>query len=178
VTVRLATLSKVPSGVLKEIDAVLRTELRESTAKESGSSSFNGRQRVADILNQMDKTTEGSLMSYIEENSPELADEIRQLMFKFEDLVHLDNRAIQEILKEISNEDLCLALRTANEDIKELVLNNMSERAAAMLMEDMEAMGPVKLSEVERAQGVIAKTAKTLETEGRIFIAGGDDELV
>lgn len=177
VTVRLASLAKVPAGVLREIDTVLRTELRDSTAKEA-SSSFNGTQRVADILNQLDKNTESTLMNQIEENSPELADEIRQLMFKFEDLMNLDNRAIQEILKEVSNDDLCLALRTASNEIKDLILRNMSERAASMLMEDLEAMGPVKLSEVERAQGEVAKTAKTLENEGRIFISGGDDELV
>jgi len=177
VTIRLATLDKVPVGVLKEISNVLRTEFKDSTSVDA-SSSFTGKQKVADMLNQLDRHTEGAILSQIEENNPDLADEIRQLMFKFEDLVLLDDRAIQEILKEVTNEDLMLALRTATDEIKELIFKNMSERAVTMILEDMEAMGPVRLSDVEKAQQNITKVAKKLESEGKIIIGGGDDVLV
>lgn len=177
ITVRIATLPKIPSDVLKDINAVLQAEFK-GTASVSASTSFSGKQKVADMLNQLDKTNESIIMSQIEENSPELADEIRQLMFKFEDLAMVDDKAIQEILKEVSNEDLTLALRTATEEVKNLIFKNMSERAATMLQEDMDAMGPVRVSDVEKAQMAITKIAKKLEGEGRIILSGGDDILV
>ena len=177
VTIRLATLEKVPVGVLKEIGNVLRTEFMDSSSTGT-TSSFTGKQKVADMLNQLDRHSEGAILSQIEENNPDLADEIRQLMFKFEDLALLDDKAVQEILKEITNDDLMIALRTATDEVKELIFKNMSERAVTMILEDMEAMGPVRLSDVEKAQQNIAKVAKKLESEGKIIISGGDDVLV
>ncbi|MFW6005141.1 MAG: FliG C-terminal domain-containing protein, partial [Desulfonatronovibrionaceae bacterium] len=120
------------------------------------------------------------VLSDIEEESSQLAEEIRQLMFVFDDIEELDDRAVREVLKEISNEDLTLALKTASEDLQEKFYKNLSERAANMIREDLEIMGPVKLSDVEAAQQNVVKIVRRLEAEGRIIITGkgGGDVLV
>ena len=119
-------------------------------------------------------------MERLEEYKTELADQVRQLMFVFDDLNSIDDRGIRAILREVSNEDLTLALKTASEDLKSKILNNVSERAAAMIMEDLEVMGPVRLSDVERAQQSITRVARRLEKEGKIVIGGkgGEDSFV
>ena len=145
--------------------------------------SVDGRQMapvkaVADILNQMDNATESSILSKIEETDPKMADEIRQLMFIFDDLALVDDRGIQEILKEISSDDLARALKTASETVKEKIFKNMSERAVEMLNEDIEDMGPIRLSDVEKAQQIIAQVAMKLEGEGNLVIEGRGSEEV
>ncbi len=117
-------------------------------------------------------------MSKLAEQSPDIAENIRELMFVFDDLVKVDDRGIQEILKEASKEDLPLALRGAGQEVKEKIFRNMSSRASEMLKEDMENRGPVKLSEVEKAQQNILKLCRKLEEEGRIVIVGEGEELV
>ena len=112
-------------------------------------------------------------MEVIEENDPDLAEEIRKLMFTFDDLIQVDDRGIQSILKEINNEDLLLALKTATEEVKEKIFSNMSQRAASMVKDDLESLGPVRLKDVEKAQQVIVKVVRKLEEEGKIVIAGG-----
>jgi len=133
---------------------------------------------MADILTRMDKTNEGGIMAKIAEKSQPLADAIRALMFVFDDLIKLDDRGIQELMKEISKEDLPLALRGANPDIKAKFFKNMSSRAAEMLKDDMESRGPVKISDVEKAQQNILKVCRKLEEEGRIVVAGAGEEML
>ena len=133
---------------------------------------------VAEILNQMDSSTETAILKGIEEQKQALAEEIRKLMFVFEDLVQIDDRSIMAILKEVNNESLMAALKTASEELKEKVFKNMSERAAEMLKEDLEVMGPVRLKDVETAQQSILKIAKKLESEGKIVLASKGKEEV
>jgi len=134
---------------------------------------------VAEILNAVDRATEEEVLAEIEEESSQMAEDIRNLMFVFEDVKALDDRGIRELLKEISNEDLTMALRGASDDLKEKFFKNMSERAATMIREDLEIMGPTRLSDVEGAQQNIVKTVRRLETEGRIMVGrGGGDVFV
>lgn len=178
VVLRLATLESVPPGVVEEIDKVLQEEVASEDIAEGGA--IGGIQAVAELLNHVDKSTEEMILERLEEYRSELADEIRQLMFVFEDLTKIDDRGIRTILKEVSNEDLTMALKTASEDLKGKILSNVSERAAAMIQEDLEVMGPVRLSDVERAQQNITRVARRLEQEGKIIIGGkgGEDVFV
>ena len=138
--------------------------------------SVGGTELMADILTRIDKNTEGAIMAKITESDQALAENIRALMFVFDDLVDLDSRAMQELMKEISKEDLPVALRGAAPEVKDKFLKNMSSRAAEMLKEDMEARGPVKVSDVEKAQQNILKVCRKLEEEGRIAVGGGGGE--
>jgi flagellar motor switch protein FliG len=137
---------------------------------------IGGVRSVAEMLNQMDSALEGAILKGIEELKQGLADEIRQLMFIFEDLINVDDRGIMAILKEVNNEELILAMKTASDEMKEKIFKNMSERAAQMMKEDLEVMGPVRLKDVEVAQQMIIKIAKKLEAEGKIFLAGKGSE--
>ncbi|WP_462323698.1 flagellar motor switch protein FliG [Desulfoplanes sp.] len=178
VMMRLAKLEAVPEDMLMEVDKVLQNQLIAIGGKEG--KHVGGVHAVAEILNAIDHSTEEEILTEIEEESSNLADDIRQLMFVFEDSTSLDNRAIREVLKEISNDELGLSLKTASEELKTKFFSNMSERAATMIQEDLEIMGPVKLSDVESAQQSIVKTIRRLEAEGRIVVAGkgGGDVLV
>ncbi len=178
VLMRLAKLEAVPEDMIMEVDKVLQNQLIAMGAKEGRK--VGGVQAVAEILNAVERSIEEEVLSDIEEESSQLAEEIRQLMFVFEDTQELDDRAIREVLKEISNEDLTLALKTATEDLQEKFFSNLSERAANMIREDLEIMGPVRLSDVEAAQQNVVKIIRRLEAEGRIIITGkgGGDVLV
>jgi flagellar motor switch protein FliG len=123
----------------------------------------------------MDKTSEQNIMARVEEKDPQLAEEIRKLMFVFEDIVYIDDRGMQTLLKEVPNDKLVMALKTAPDEIKEKIFRNISKRASDLLKEDLESMGPVKLSDVEKAQQEIINVAKRLESEGKIMIARGGD---
>ena len=179
VVLRVATLDSVPPSVIREIDSVLEEEVITSV-DQSGGGPVGGIQAVAELLNHVDKATEETLLERLDEYKTELADQVRQLMFVFEDLSNIDDRGIRAILREVSNEDLTLALKTASEDLKSKILNNVSERAAAMIMEDLEVMGPVRISDVERAQQAVTRVARRLEKEGKIVIGGkgGEDAFV
>lgn len=178
VLIRLAKLEAVPEDMLMEVDKVLERQLLAMGGWEGRK--VGGVSSVAEILNAVDRATEEEVLSNIEEESAQLAEEIRQLMFVFEDIKQLDDRSIRELLKEISNDELILALKGASEDLKNKFFSNLSERAATMIREDLEIMGPVKLSDVEVAQMNIVKAVRRLEAEGRIIIAGkgGGDVLV
>ena len=176
VALRLATMEEVQPDVLEELSQSIQETLLASTGM--GSQSIGGPEVMADILTRMDKANEGGIMVRIAEKSQPLADAIRALMFVFDDLVKVDDRGVQELMKEISKDDLPLALRGANPEVKEKFFKNMSSRAAEMLKEDMEAKGPVKVSDVERAQQNILKVCRKLEEEGRIVIAGGGEEML
>lgn len=178
VLIRLAKLEAVPEDMLMEVDKVLERQLLAMGGREGRK--VGGVPLVAEILNAVDRSTEEKVLSDIEEESAQLAEEIRQLMFVFEDIKQLDDRSIRELLKEISNDELILALKGASEDLKDKFFSNLSERAATMIREDLEIMGPVKLSNVEAAQMNIVKVVRRLEAEDRIIVAGkgGGDVLV
>lgn len=178
VVLRMANLDHVAPELIAEIDAVLKRELSSMSTVEQAA--LGGVQPVAEMLNVMDKNTETAIMSRLEEKDPLLAEEIRKLMFVFDDIIKIDDRGIQILLKEIPNDKLLLALKTANEEIKNKVFKNLSQRAAEMLREDLNSMGPSRLSDVESAQQEIVNAARRLEAEGKILIArgGSEDALV
>lgn len=178
VMLRLATIESVAPGVIEEIEEVLNKQLQMSGNVVSRR--VGGPDVVAAILNHLDRTNESTILGGIEQNQPDLAEKIRQMMFVFEDLIHVDDRGIQEILKEVGKDDLVLALKGAGEEIKSKILKNMSERAAQAVKDDMEAKGPVRVSDIEKAQQAILKVTKKLEEEGRIIIGGkgGEDVVV
>lgn len=178
VVIRIGNLDMIPPGIIEDIDAVLQREILSTEGMEA--QQLGGVEQVAELLNNADKATEEHIFSRLEEDDPEMAEQIRQLMFVFEDLVSVDDRGIRTLLKEVRNEDLTVALKTASESLKGKILGNVSERAAAMIQEDLEVMGPVRLSEVEQSQQKIIQIARRLEREGKIVIGGkgGDDALV
>ncbi len=177
VMLRLATIDGVSPGVIKEIEEVLNKELQMSGSVVE--KKIGGPDVVAQILNSLDRGNESAIMSSIEQNHPELAEAIRKMMFVFEDLMNIDDRGMQEIMKEVSKEDLMLSLKGAGEELKAKFFRNMSERAAQGIKEDMEAKGPVRVSEMEKSQQAILKVAKKLEEEGKIVIGGkGSEEML
>ncbi len=174
VVLRMAHLDNVDPELISEIDRVLKNQLASSATVEQ--SSLGGVHPVAEMLNVMDKNSEQSIMSKLEEKDPLLAEEIRKLMFVFEDIAKIDDRGIQLLLKEVANDKLLLALKTANDDIKAKIFKNISARAAEMLREDLSNMGPARLSDVEGAQQEIVNVARRLEGEGKVIIARGGSE--
>lgn len=178
VVLRIASLEHVAPELIVELDQVLKKELSSMATVEQGS--LGGVQPVAEMLNVMDKNTESAIMARIEEKDPLLAEEIRKLMFVFEDITKIDDRGIQVLLKEVPNDKLLLALKTSTAEIKDKIFKNMSGRAAEMLRGDLESMGPSRLSDVEGAQQEIVNAARRLEGEGKIMIArgGSEDALV
>jgi len=174
VAYRIATLGKISPNLLKDIEEVVES-LAESVISEDMSKT-GGAQALAEILNKANKMTERSILSRLEEINPELAQEVKSQMFVFEDIVLLDDRSIQRVLKNVDKKDLALALKAADDEIKEKIFKNMSERAATLLKEDLEVLGPVRLREVEEAQRRIIEVIKQLEEEGEIIIAGRGDE--
>ncbi len=179
VVMRMAELDKVSPDILVEVDRVLQDELLSVEGMEG--QRLGGVETVAEILNNADRALESQVLEGVEEQRESLAEEIRRLMFVFEDLLSVDDRGIMAILKEVSTDDLKLALKNASEDLKEKVFANMSSRAVDMLKEDMEIMGPTRLKDVEGAQQSIIKIAKRLEQEGKVQLmagGGGEDEFV
>ncbi|MBA4416640.1 MAG: flagellar motor switch protein FliG [Syntrophus sp. (in: bacteria)] len=176
VIMRMAHLAKVDSKVVEEIETVLKEQLEAAGA--SDGRQLGGVEVVAGIFNQMERNLEQDLLGRVEEMDPELADKIRQLMFTFEDLIQLDDKGVQALLKEVSSDDISVALKGASDTMKEKIFTNMSERASAMLKEDLEAMGPVRLSDVEKAQVKIAMVAKKLEGEGKIILSRGNEKFI
>jgi len=178
VVLRMANLDYVDPELINEINNVLKDELSNMGTVEQAA--LGGVQPVAEMLNVMDKNTETAIMGRLEEKDPILAEEIRKLMFVFEDIVKIDDKGIQSLLKEVPNDKLLLALKTATDEIRNKIFKNISQRAAQLLKEDLENMGPARLSDVEQAQQVIVNTARKLEQEGKILIArgGSEDALV
>ena len=176
VALRIVQIGQVDVEIVNELDKVIKKEL----SKIGGATrKCDGIEALANILNQVDGITEESVMSHIENEDGDLADKVRQKMFVFEDLLQIENRHFRDILQNVDNQLLIKALKTTSDEMKDKVFSNLSERASEMLREDMDVMGPVKLSEVEEAQQEIIRTAKRLESEGRIVLAkGGDDVFV
>ncbi len=177
VLMRIAKLERIPPGVISELDKVLQRELKATGALETNK--VGGILAVAEILNNIDQASEREIINGIEDVDTMLADEIRQLMFTFEDLKGLDDRGMQTVLREVSNDELILALRTASEELRDKILRNMSQRAAEMMREELDIMGPVRVSDVEQAQLKITQISKRLEAEGKVVLGGkGDSSLV
>lgn len=176
VALRIVQIGQVDVEIVNELDKVIKNEL----SKIGGATrKCDGIETLANILNQVDGITEESVLSHIENEDSDLADMVRQKMFVFEDLLQIENRHFRDILQNVDNQLLIKALKTTSDEMKNKVFSNLSERASEMLKEDMEVMGPVKLSEVEEAQQEIIKIAKRLESEGRIILSkGGDDVFV
>ncbi len=176
VVLRIAKLENVTPDILNEVEQAIQDEILSMGNIES--TNVGGVEMVAEMLNNMEKTYEKNILDELSETQPELADRIRQKMFTFDDLINVDGRGIQQILKEIENETLVIALKATSEELKCKIFGNMSKRAASMVEEDLQTKGPMRLSEVERAQMQIVNIAMRLEEEGKIIIAGGEGEDV
>jgi flagellar motor switch protein FliG len=177
VLIRISNLNNVKADVVDEVREVLRSQLRSSDLQEE---EIGGPKSAADILNFVDRNNEERIITEIEEMFPDLAEQIRNLMFTFEDVKKIDDRGVQTVLKDVPREQLVLALKTASPDLKDLIFRNVSQRAAEMIKEDLEALGPVKLKDVEKAQQSIVDIVRKLEAEGKIVVGGGgaEDQMV
>ena len=175
---RIAVMDRTSPDVVKEVEKVLETKL--SSLMNQDYNIIGGVDAVVDILNTVDRGTEKHIMETLEVEEPELADEIRKKMFVFEDILLLDDRAIQRVLRDVENSDLGLALKGANEQVQNAIFNNLSKRLAVMIKEDMEFMGPVRMKDVEEAQQKIVSVIRKLEENQEIIISrgGGGDEIV
>jgi len=173
---RLATLERVAPSVIRDLDEALQAEFRTSGA--TSGNKLGGVEVAANVMGGLDRSTETSILTSMDEIDPNLAEEIRNLRFTFEDILKIDPAGVQIILKEINQEDLLLAMKTASDDLKELIYTNMSERASMMLKDDLDSMGPTKVTDVHESQNKIIKVCKKLEEEGKIMVGGGGDEFV
>lgn len=172
---RMATLQSVPQEFIDDMTKVLESEI-VSGGRISGEQYFVGINMAAELLNQMNRMAESSILEAIDNDNPELANEIRNLMFTFDDVLKLDDKSMREILQEVSGEDLARSIKVLEADVREKIFKNMSKRAAEMLMEDIELMPPTRVSEIEMSQRTIIDVAKRLASEGRITIMRGGEE--
>ncbi|MCV6576138.1 MAG: flagellar motor switch protein FliG [Cohaesibacter sp.] len=174
---RMLSMEAVQKEVLEKVEQTLRVEFMSNL---STTSRRDAHEVMADIFNNFDRQTEARLLAALEEENRESAEKIKQLMFTFEDLSKLDAGGIQTLLQNVEKDAMALALKGANETIRELFFGNMSTRAAAMLQEDMETMGPVRLKDVDEAQGTMVNVAKDLAARGELMISkgNGEDELI
>ncbi|WP_025179301.1 flagellar motor switch protein FliG [Leptospira kirschneri] len=174
---RIATMDRVSPDVLREVERVLERKL--STLASEDYTSAGDIDSVVEILNLVDRGTEKTIIEALEEEDPELAEEIKKRMFVFEDIVLLDDRAIQKVMREVDNSDLAKALKSVDTEVQEKIFKNMSKRAANLLREDMDFMGPIRIKDVEDAQQKIVNIIRKLEDAGEIVVArAGEDELV
>jgi flagellar motor switch protein FliG len=175
---RIATMDSTSPEIISQVEEVLERNISSSFTEDY--TQTGGIQAVVEVLNGVDRSTERTILDALEIQDPELADEIKKRMFVFEDIVILDNRAIQRVIREVENEDLRLALKVSSDEVKEIVFKNMSQRMAETFKEEMEYMGPVRLRDVEEAQTRIVASIRRLEDIGEIVIArgGGDDIIV
>ena len=174
---RIAVMDRTSPDVIKEVEKVLESKLASLVNQDY--TIIGGVDAVVEILNTVDRTTERHIMETLEIEAPELAEEIRKKMFVFEDVLLLDDRAIQRVLRDVDNSDLALALKNTNEEVQNAIFNNLSKRLAVMIKEDMDFMGPVRMKDVEEAQQKIVNVIRKLEDAGEIVISrGGGDEIV
>lgn len=174
---RIAVMDRTSPDVIKEVENILESKLASLVNQDY--TIIGGVDAVVDILNTVDRGTEKHIMETLEIEEPELADEIRKKMFVFEDILLLDDRAIQRVLRDVDNNDLAIALKGSNEQVQAAIFNNLSKRLAAMIQEDMEFMGPVRMKDVEEAQQKIVNIIRKLEDAGEIVISrGGGDEVI
>lgn len=175
---RIATMDSTPPDIVSDIERILEQKISSSLIDDY--TQTGGIQAVVEVLNQVDRSTERTILETLEIQDPDLSEEIKKRMFIFDDIVILDNRAIQRIIREVDNEDLMLSLRVASDEVKDLLFSNMSQRMEETFKEEMEFMGPVRLRDVEEAQSRIVATIRRLDEIGEIVIArgGGDDIIV
>lgn len=175
---RIAIMDSTSPEIISEVEQILERKL--STTVTQDYTQTGGIEAVVEVLNGVDRSTERTILDSLEIQDPELAEEIKKRMFVFEDIVTLDNRAIQRVIREVENEDLMLSLKVASEEVKEVVFKNMSNRISETFKEEMEFMGPVRLRDVEESQTRIVAVIRRLEEVGEIVIArgGGDDIIV
>jgi flagellar motor switch protein FliG len=178
VMLRVATLQRIPQAAVRDLEVLISEQL--ITSSTSQGSTVEGVKLAAEIMNQVESKTEEAIMGVIEKASPDLAQKIQDKMFVFADLITIDDKGMQQIIKEITGDILTVALKGADDDLKAKFFKNMSERAAEMLKEDLESKGPMKLSDVEKAQQEIIKITRKLEQEGKVVRAGkgGGDVLI
>lgn len=174
---RIALMDRTSPDVIREVEKILEKKLASLVNQDY--TIIGGIDAIVDILNTVDRGTEKNIMEFLEIDEPELADEIRKKMFVFEDILILDDRAIQQVLRNVENNDLALALKGANEEVQSVVFRNQSTRLATMIKEDMEFMGPVRTKDVEESQQKIVNIIRKLEDAGEIIISrGGGDEII
>src|SRR5690625_2377329 len=175
---RIATMESTPPDFIEEIEMVLEKNI--STSLSETYTQTGGIAAVVQVLNEVDRSTERTILDTLEIQEPDLAEDIKKRMFVFDDIVILDNRAVQRIIREVESDDLKLALRVVGDEVKDVIFNNMSERMSETIKEEMEYMGPVRLRDVEEAQSRIVSTIRRLDEIGEIVIArgGGDDIIV
>ena len=175
VALRMARIGSIAPGAIQTIEEQLEKHV---SAISLSSTATGGPEAVVNVLHQVDRATEDSILESIAEEDPDLAEKIRNMMFVFEDLAKLDDRAIREMLKEVEVKELGLALKGASEAIRQKIFGNMSKRAREGIVEDMQYMGPVRLADVEAAQTTILAVLRRLEEEGSINLSGAEDTLV
>lgn len=175
---RIATMESTSPEVISEVESVLERKLSSTVTQDF--TETGGIDAVVEVLNGVDRSTEKTILDTLEIQDPELAEEIKKRMFVFEDIVTLDGRSIQRVIRDCENEDLILSMKVSSEDVKEVLFQNMSSRMAESFKDEMEVMGPVRLKDVEEAQSRIVATIRRLEDAGEIIIArgGGDDIIV
>ena len=174
---RIAVMDRTSPDIIKEVEKVLESKLASLVNQDY--TIIGGVDAVVEILNTVDRGTERHIMETLEVEAPELAEEIRKKMFVFEDILLLDDRAIQRVLRDVENNDLTMAMKSTKDEVKEAIFNNMSKRLAVMIKEDMDFMGPVRMKDVEEAQQKIVNVIRKLEDSGEIVISrGGGDEIV
>ena len=174
---RIAVMDRTSPDIIKEVEKVLESKLASLVNQDY--TIIGGVDAVVEILNTVDRGTERHIMETLEVEEPELAEEIRKKMFVFEDILLLDDRAIQRVLRDVENNDLTMAMKSTKDEVKEAIFNNMSKRLAVMIKEDMDFMGPVRMKDVEEAQQKIVNVIRKLEDAGEIVISrGGGDEIV
>ena len=170
VVVRMATIDKTSPEVIRQIEMVLEKQVSAGFA--SGVTYGEGSKTVAEVLNRVDPTTQKTILEKLDEHSPSLAEQIRGLMFTFEDLINVDDRGLQRLLKDIEQKDLVLSLKAAGEEVAGKIFRNMSERTASIIKQEMEFLGPVRLKEVEEAQRKVVGVARKLREAGEIIVMG------
>ncbi len=178
VAIKLAEMNTINPEILKEVEKIVETKFSSVVTKDF--SKVGGVKALANILNRTDRATEKNVIDMLEYENPEIAEGVRELMFVFEDIVKLDDKSIQRILREVDTRDIALSLKGTKEDLKEKIFKNLSERAQSILSEDMEYMGPVRAKDVQTVQGKIVAIIRQLETDGEIIIVRNfqEDELI
>ena len=169
-------MDQTPPEVIRQVERVL--EKKVSNVIDTEMTKAGGPKALVDLLTRVDRQTERVILDTLTENNPELADEVKNMMFVFEDIVQLDDRAVQSVLKEVDSKDLATALKGVKQEVQKKIFTNMSERAVKMLQEDMEFMGPVKLKMVEEAQQKIVASIRRLEESGEIQISRDEDDVL
>jgi len=174
---RIATMDRTSPEVLREVERVLEKKL--STLSSEDYTTAGGVESIVEIINLVDRASEKQIIEALEDEDPELAEEIKKRMFVFEDIVMLDDRSIQKVMREVDSAELAKALKSVDAEVQEKIFKNMSKRASSMLKEDMEYMGPIRLKDVEEAQQKIVSIIRHLEDTGEVVIArSGEDEMV